>query len=433
MIVKDIASWGRLTPCAHQLVELNNHTEISSVLNHNKPGICYGMGRSYGDVCLNQHGILWQTAKLDQFIDFDETNGLLTCQAGVLLKDIQQLMVPRGWMLPVTPGTQFVTLGGAIANDVHGKNHHVHGSFAHHVKKIKLHRTDGEIIEATPSLEAEWFAATIGGLGLTGVIVEAQIQLRPIAGSWLATETIAYNSLQEFFHLADTSEEAWEYTVAWVDCMSGKNVRGIFMRANHAASEREPRQSRKLSIPFSPPVSVFNQFTLRPLNATYFYLQKWQAGTKLAHYQSFFYPLDSLLNWNKLYGRKGFFQYQTVVPRENGYQATEEMLAEIKRARSGSLLGVLKTFGNKQPLGMLSFAQPGVTLALDFANQGKRNLKLFERLDAIVEQAGGKIYPAKDARMPAKLFAATYPRLNEFLPYRDPGIGSDMSRRLMGS
>jgi FAD/FMN-containing dehydrogenase len=429
-----VSSWGRLGSWEHEVRALSDRHQVANQLKNSRSGIAHGMGRSYGDVCLNPDGVLWKTAGLDRFISLDENTGRLVCEAGVLLRDIQRLTIPRGWILPVTPGTQLVTVGGAIANDVHGKNHHVLGSFGDHVQWIKLARTDGTTIECGPDLLPEWFSATVGGLGLTGVITEAEIQLRRVAGPWLDTETVPYANLDEFFHLADDSEADWEHTVSWIDCISGSGGRGLFMRGNPSdVGPRPEPKGRKLTMPFVPPISLVNRLSLRPFNMAYFHLKKWQAGRAVAHYEPFFYPLDNLLEWNRMYGPKGFFQYQSVVPRGVGQDAVQAMLGEIARSGDGSFLAVLKTFGNRQPVGMMSFPQPGVTLALDLPNKGTRTLKLFERLDAIVRNAGGRIYLAKDARMPRDLFEAGYPCLNEFLKYRDPGISSGLSRRLMGS
>jgi FAD/FMN-containing dehydrogenase len=347
-------------------------------------------------------------------------------------------MIPRGWMLAVTPGTQMVTVGGAIANDVHGKNHHGFGSFGDHVLSIKLMRTDGALIQCGPQQRPDWFAATIGGLGLTGVMVEVEIQLKPIAGPWLETETIPYPNVDAFFQLAEASEAEWEYTVAWVDCLSGGAGRGIFMRANPIKrGDRSPSPARRfakpLSVPFVPPISCVNPWSLRAFNTAYYHLKKLRAGRAMVHYEPFFYPLDRWLNWNRLYGPKGFYQYQTVIPPQAGKPAIQALLKEVSRAGDGSWLAVLKTFGNRAARGMLSFPQPGVTLALDFPNRGEASHQLFARLDSIVREAKGRIYPAKDARMPRDLFEAGYPRLAEFLPYRDAGISSALSRRLMGA
>ncbi|MES2943611.1 MAG: FAD-binding oxidoreductase [Pseudomonadota bacterium] len=429
-----VSSWGRLGRWEHEVRALSDRQQVSSQLKSSSLGIAYGMGRSYGDVCLNPDGVLWNTTRLDRFISFDESNGRLVCEAGVLLRDIQRLAIPRGWILPVTPGTQLVTVGGAVANDVHGKNHHVAGTFGDHVRNISLLRTDGTCLECGPSLLPDWFAATVGGMGLTGVIAAVELQLRPVVGPWLATETVPYANLKEFFELADTSEADWEHTVSWIDCVCNGGGRGVFLRGSpvDGGSRPEPRRRKKLAMPFVPPASLVNGISLSPFNRAYFHLQKWQAGKDITHYESFFHPLDHMLDWNRMYGPRGFYQYQSVVPRAHGQDVMQAMLGEISRSGEGSFLAVLKTFGNRQSVGMMSFPRPGVTLALDFPNRGARTLKLFERLDAIVREAGGRLYSAKDARMPRELFEAGYPRLAEFLQYRDPGISSAMSRRLTG-
>jgi FAD/FMN-containing dehydrogenase len=412
---------------------LTNRLQVASIIRMTKPGIAYGMGRSYGDVCLNPKGTLWATRGLDRFISLEDNTGRLVCEAGILLRDIQRLVIPRGWMLPVTPGTQMVTVGGAIANDVHGKNHHVFGSFGDHIQKITLLRTDGEIIECGPDSRKDWFAATIGGIGLTGLILTAEIQLRKVSGPWLDTETLPYTDLDEFFTLADSSEASWEHTVSWIDCISSDSGRGLFMRGNHTNALTGPKPvKRSKTMPMVSPVSMVNQLTLRVFNAGYYRLGKWNACRAINHYEPFFYPLDNILEWNRIYGPKGFFQYQCVIPRADGRQAIQAMLREIVKSGNGSFLTVLKTFGNQEPVGMLSFSRSGVTLALDFPNKGRKTEKLFERLDAIVSETSGRIYLAKDARMPKQLFESSYSQLTAFLPYRDPGISSAMSRRLMG-
>lgn len=430
-----LSSWGRLGTHMHRIVGLTDPARVAPLIGAGQgPGLARGMGRSYGDACLNPEGTLWLTEGLDRFVSFDEQSGRLVCNAGVLLRDIQQLSVPRGWILPVTPGTQMVTVGGAIANDVHGKNHHLLGTFGDHVLRLKLIRTDGEVIECSPTQRPDWFAATVGGLGLTGVIVEAEIQLRRVAGPWLDTEIVPYANLEEFFHLADATEADWEHSVSWVDCITGDGGRGLFMRANPAPAQAcpEPRR-RQLTVPVVPPFSLVNKLSVLPFNTAYYRLKKWKAGRSLAHYEPFLYPLDNLHEWNRLYGPKGFFQYQSVVPREVGREAVQSMLREVARHGEGSFLAVLKTFSERPAVGMLSFPRAGVTLTLDLPNKGERTSALLGRLDALVQEAGGRLYPAKDARMPRTLFESGYPRLNEFLKYRDPNISSGLSRRLMGS
>lgn len=438
-------SWGRLSHDPHHAIALADHRSLSARIQCQLPGISYGMGRSYGDVCLNPGGTLWQTRNMSRFISFDEHTGLLCCEAGVILKEIQDCFVPRGWMLAVTPGTQLVTVGGAIANDVHGKNHHVMGTFGEHVTSFRLERTDGSSLDCSREQHTAMFRATIGGLGLTGVISRVQLQLRRIDNPWLLTDTATFSNLDEFFALADESESDWEHTVSWIDCLAGPQTRGIFMRANHASDtnlkalpdgQRPAHKTRRnagINMPVTPPLSLVNKLSLRPFNAAYFALNARKVGPGLAHYESFFYPLDKIHNWNRMYGRRGFYQYQCVVPRDTARPAIADLLAVIAAAGEGSFLAVLKTFADKPAAGLLSFPMAGATLALDFPNKGAQTERLFARLDNVVTDAGGRLYAAKDARMPAQMFAAGYPASAQFVKFRDPGISSAMSRRLLGS
>ena len=434
-MVMNVSSWGRLSAEPHHVLPLNGMGQAPPP-EAGQSVLPYGMGRSYGDVCLNPGGALWLTQGADHWLDFDAETGQLTCQAGALLADIQHLLAPRGWMLPVTPGTEFVTVGGAIANDVHGKNHHVAGSFGNHVRSLTLQRTDGRTIICGPDHAADWFRATVGGLGLTGLITQATLQLRRVAGPWLATETIAFETLERFYALAADSEADWEYTVSWIDCLD-KRGRGVFLRANHCAADAQVPEhapgKRPLAMPVTPPLSLVNAASLRAFNTLYYHVNRLRAGSAVSHYRPFFYPLDGIAHWNRMYGPRGFYQYQCVVPFEGGEQAIAALLAQIAGSGQGSFLAVLKTFGKRPSPGLLSFPKPGITLALDFPNLGNKTLHLFSQLDAIVSTAGGRIYPAKDARMPAPLFQSGYPHWEEIIPYRDPGFSSAMSRRLMGS
>jgi FAD/FMN-containing dehydrogenase len=427
-----VSSWGRLTADEHDVQALSRQQlKRSAPLSQHDKGLTYGMGRSYGDVCLNPGKTLWRTEHLDRFIQFNSATGQLTCEAGVLLGDIQQAMIPQGWMLPVTPGTQFVTVGGAIANDIHGKNHHRFGSFGNQVLHFDLLRTDGQIIQCSPHKNADWFAATLGGMGLTGIITKACLQLRSVPGPWLNSETIPYANLSEFFDLADSSEHDWEYTVSWIDCYNKNKNRGLFMRANHMQHTANSAPKKKLTIPFSLPISMINRLSLPVFNSFYYTIKTRQLGAKPIHYENFLYPLDHILQWNRIYGRKGFFQYQCVVPRTDGKESITALLQIIAHSKQGSFLSVLKTFGNYPALGMMSFPQPGVTLALDFPNKNADTLKLFNRLDSIVKEAQGRVYMAKDACMSKELFIQGYPNLTKFLQYRDPNISSALAHRLM--
>ncbi len=439
--LQTITPWGRLTRTPHQVQALHDRQQLLIDASPGEPTLAHGNSRSYGDVALNAGGRLLSTLGLDRFIGFDPGTGVIECEAGVLLDDLIKVALPQGWFLPVTPGTRFVTLGGAIANDVHGKNHHRFGSLGHHVLSLELARTDGQRITCSPEQQPEWLAASVGGLGLTGLIVSARLQLLRVAGEWMQCETLAYQSLAEFFQLSRESELGWDYVVSWVDCIHGVSgtsgnsgdVRGILFRANHAASAAAPPVDKRRKIPFTPPVSLINQATLRAFNSAYFHSQRYRQGLHTQHVLPFFYPLDSLLEWNRIYGPRGFYQYQCVLPRAAEQDACAELLRTLRAARRGSFLAVLKTFGDQAGAGLLSFPMPGTTLALDFANEGAATLQLFAQLDAIVTAAGGRLYPAKDAHMSAAMFKRGYPRWQEFLTYRDPGMASSMSRRLFGS
>jgi hypothetical protein len=319
--MKPVSSWGRLSNDLHEVQVLTDRTHVTPLLAAHQPGLAYGNGRSYGDVCLNPNGHLWHTSGLNKLIAFDEASGRLVCESGVLLRDIQRLFVPRGWMLPVTPGTQLITVGGAIANDVHGKNHHAVGSFGDHVLGLTLARTTGEALQLDWVSAPALMSATLGGMGLTGVIVTAELQLRRVSSPWLRTETLPYQGLADFFELADASELDWEHTVSWIDCLAGKNARGIFMRANHMtaqevaakpslrhalSAQQRKMQSQPISIPFVPSISLVNGLSLKPFNMAYYQLQKMKSGFDVAHYEPFSYPLDNLQQWNHMYGPRGF-------------------------------------------------------------------------------------------------------------------------------
>ncbi len=394
----------------------------------------YGNGRSYGDVCQNSSATLLFARGLNRFIQFDGSTGVLRCEAGVLLSEVLDLVVPRGWFLSVTPGTKFVTVGGAIANDVHGKNHHRAGSFGCHVRALELLRSDGSRITCTPTVNSEWFAATVGGLGLTGLITWAEIQLIPIASAYMTTEAHRFRNLDEFWSLGEKYEQQFSYTVAWVDCLAvGRSLgRGVYFIGEHAA-EKKPSssyRSKHRSVPIELPISIVNHASLALFNALY-YNRPLSAQSKLEHYEPFFYPLDSIDKWNRIYGPKGFYQYQCVLPFANGKDGMETILKLIGQSGQGSFLAVLKTFGNIRSPGMLSFPRPGITLALDFPNKGEATHRLFSKLDQVVADSGGALYPAKDARMPGELFRSGFPAWAEFEKYCDPKFSSSFWRRVM--
>jgi len=435
MVTRAIGSWGGLERRPHEWIALANRREVTATISRSPlPGLVFGNGRSYGDACLNAGGTLWGARGLDRFIDFDADSGEVTCEAGVLLSEIIDLVLPSGWFLPVVPGTSFVTVGGAVANDVHGKNHHTAGTFGEHVVALQLTRTDSRRIRCAPDENADYLAATTGGLGLTGVIESAQIRLRRVPGEWIEVESQSFESLDEFLALSEKAKDAWEYTVAWIDCGPGGRgeARGVLFCGNHVAADQPAPRPRDRGVPFDLPFSLVSEPSVRAFNALYGRLHRGRKGG-LQHYRPFFFPLDSVRDWNRIYGRSGFYQYQCVVPVEEQVAATRALLKTVSAQGSASFLAVLKTFGPRPSAGLLSFPMAGTTLALDFPNRNADTLRLFEELDAIVASAGGRLYPAKDARMSETLFKNSYPRWQEFVAYRDPGISSQMSRRLLGS
>jgi FAD/FMN-containing dehydrogenase len=439
----DYTSWGYVLRASHEVSKPRSTelaaAEISSPSNTTLLG--FGCGRSYGDVALNPEGQLIDCTALDRFVAFDRTTGVLSCEAGVRLADILAVICRpdsdgSGWMLPVTPGSRFVTVAGAIANDVHGKNHHLHGTFGRHVLSFELARSDGARVVCSPTENPELFAASIGGLGLTGLILRATIQLRRVSGLAVDAEDIRFDTLSDFFRLARESDADWEYTAAWVDCLAtGTSLgRGIFSRARHApgvAAEPPPRRP-KLDFPIKPPLPLTNNLTVRAFNALYW--RKLGIGTthrrSVGPYEKVFYPLDAIGHWNRAYGPAGFYQFQNVVPLANAEASIRDMLQVITASGQGSMLSVLKIFGDQPSPGLMSFPMQGATLALDFPNRGKPTLDLLARLEAITVEAGGRLYPAKDGVMTAATLRRGYPAIDRFAQSIDPHFASAFARRV---
>lgn len=438
--MSDCASWGNYPPVTHQRVSRPlTATDVIAALGQQRPLLPRGLGRSQGDSCLNAGGGLIDLRRLNHFLAFDQTGGIVRCEAGVTLADILALVVPRGWFLPVTPGTKYVTVGGAIANDVHGKNHHRAGTFGHHVRRFGLLRSTGEQLICSPKEQADLFRATIGGLGLTGVVTWAEIQLRPITSQFINENVLHLSSLDDFFAAAAHADTQHEYTVAWIDCLAhGRRLgRGLLLLGNHAQGGGEAvgavnskHLRPRLTVPVNAPSWLINQASIKVFNWLWYHKEHWQRAKRIAHFNSFFYPLDGVGQWNKLYGRRGFFQYQCVVPRAGGAEAIRELLFRIAHSQLASFLSTMKYFGDKQPAGLLSFPRPGITLAVDFANKGESTLELFKQLDEVVRQSSGAVYPAKDSRMPPHVFQASFPRWREFAQYIDPALSSSFWRRV---
>jgi FAD/FMN-containing dehydrogenase len=427
-------SWGRVERGSQEVAAPAFRDELQALLaaSADRSLLAVGLGRSYGDSCLNGGQRLIDMTRLDRLIALDSARGVVRAEAGLALGDLLRHIVPRGWFTTTTPGTRHATLAGLVANDVHGKNHHRAGSFGHSVRSLGLLRSDRGQVDLAPD-EGGLFAATIAGLGLTGIITSVELELAPIRSAYLDVERIAFGHVRDFFRLAAESIDSHEHTVAWIDCAAtGSELgRGIFQRANWLDDgDLAPHSESALSVPFEAPGALLNSVVIRAFNGLYWRLQKAGKARQRMHYAPFFYPLDKVGHWNRLYGRAGFYQYQCLVPPSAAAVAIEDLMRAIAASGAASALSVLKTLGPSRSPGMLSFAREGATLALDFANRGAPTLALLGRLDDIVRQAGGRLYPAKDGRMPADMFRSGYPEWTSFATHVDPRFSSNFWRRV---
>lgn len=429
--LSDYRSWGGLAARGSTVVDARDWLDAPA---RYRPALAYGNGRSYGDSCLNDGGTLIDARGLDEILAFDRETGLITCGAGLMLDRLLDIAVPAGWFPPVTPGTAFVTIGGALANDVHGKNHHSAGTFGCHVRAFELVRSDGQRLICAPDLNRELFAATIGGFGLTGLVTQVTLQLMPVASAEMAQEVLPFDNLAGFFEIAAASDATHDYTVAWIDSLArGRHFgRGVFFRANHAPASDEPppREARSLPFPLKPPVPLINRVTLGAFNWLYRNSQPRDRVERRVPYRPFFYPLDRIHDWNRAYGPKGLRQFQCAILPENAAETVAEMLRQTLVAGEASFLTVLKLFGDKPSPGLMSFPMPGATLTLDFPNRGERTERLLSRLDGLAIAAGGRVNPYKDARMSPATFAASFPCWQDFAAHIDPGFSSDFWRRV---
>jgi len=427
-------SWGRYPTLNAKLVPLNWTTDFPLRTPPATRQLPVGAGRSYGDVCLLENGTLLQTRGMDRLLDFNPETGVLRCEAGVTLAEILDFAVPRGFFLPVTPGTKYVTVGGAIANDIHGKNHHVAGTFGHHVLRFELVRSDGSRFLCSPTENQSWFAATIGGMGLTGLIAWAEVRLRPIVSRKIDYHGEKFVGIDEFLELARKATA--EYTVAWIDCVStGKNfARGIFMQGDHSKEPGPLHKSSEpwLTFPVDLPALALNRFTMSAFNTAYYHKQLPKVKIAKVDYEPFFYPLDSVLHWNRMYGKAGLLQFQNVLPHVSGREGMVQILKAITRSGLASFLAVIKFFGDIPSLGMMSFPKPGIMLALDFPIRPEVSFDLLDRLAEITMEHGGRMYSAKDARMTAAQYQASYPQWRDFAKFIDPGFDSAFWQRVTG-
>lgn len=432
-MIDNYLSFGRYPKVEHFDVQklLWTH-KIPDIQEFEHSVLPYGYGKSYGDSCLNEGGILLDTKGWDKLISFDPENLLLECEAGVTLADCLEFLVPRGYFLASTPGTKHITVGGAIANDVHGKNHHRLGTFGCHVKEFELVRSDRTRLICSPEENSELFKATIGGLGLTGLITKAKFSVVKIPSPFIEMESIKFDNLEEFYEINDESKD-YDFSVSWVDstATSADLGRGLFGRGNFASFEKGnmPKEPSGGVKPFPFDAPFINPLSVGAFNTLYYNKQINKKEKSIVHYEPFFYPLDAVDGWNKAYGKKGFLQYQFVLPFGDDLFYLKEIMRFIVESGISSFLTVLKTFGNIQSPGMLSFPRPGITLAIDF-RMTDETLHVLEETDRVVREAGGVIYPAKDARMSADNFKHFYPQWEEFKKYKDPKFSSSFWRRV---
>ena len=434
-----LSGWGNYPKIDVNFTRARGAAAAVAAIDANNSLIARGNGRAYGDAALNPQATLSMLPS-DRVLSFDSESGRLECEAGILLAEIIALFVPRGWFVPVTPGTKFVTLGGMIAADIHGKNHHGAGSFGDHVESLQLALADGRVVRCSPSENPELFAATRGGMGLTGVIVSAVFRMIPIETAFIRQETHRARNLAEAMARFEQSQ-GWTYSVAWIDCLArGERLgRSLVYLGEHAKRDElppsltvglEPVVRSKKRVPFDFPSFALNRWTVRAFNELYY--RRGRPGESFVDYDTYFYPLDAILEWNRIYGRAGFVQYQCVLPKAASAVGMTLLLERIARSGMGSFLGVLKLFGHQD--GLLSFPMEGYTLALDFPADAATFSLLIE-LDAIVADHGGRLYLAKDARGGTDLLRRGYPRLAEFEAIRtkfdpDGKFSSLQSQRL---
>jgi FAD/FMN-containing dehydrogenase len=427
-------SWGRYPRLPAEVRPLYWKEDFPPPQVSSAKMLAVGMGRSYGDVCLLQNGTLLRTPNLDRLISFDAQTGLLRCEAGVTLAEILDFAVPRGWFLPVSPGTKYVTVGGAIANDIHGKNHHVAGTFGLHTPCFELIRSDGTQIVCSATQNPDMYAATIGGMGLTGLISWAEVQMRPIVSRLIRYQSTQFVGLEEFVALSRASTQ--EYSVAWIDCVAqGRNfARGIFIQGLHDENPGPltPLAKPKLALPFDLPDFALNRSSVGAFNTLYYHKQITKQRSGLTDYEPFFYPLDRILQWNRLYGQQGLLQFQCVLPWASDTLGMTELLKAITASGLASFLAVIKVFGDVVSPGMMSFPMPGITLALDFPIRREVSFALLDRLAAITAEFGGRMYPAKDACMSAAHFQQFYPQWEQWAVYIDPSFSSSFWQRVAG-
>lgn len=422
MTKKTLSGWGRYPVTECNLQRPEKIATVTNILQNTNSSLARGMGRSYGDASANTQGMTILMERLNRMLAFDFNRGVLKCEGGVTLKEITEVFVSRGWFLGVTPGTKFVTVGGAIAFDVHGKNHHQDGSFCNFVSSFNLMVASGEIITCTREENRDIFWATVGGMGLTGVILEAELQLIPIETAYINNHNLKAKNLDEAIAIFDEYEPKYQYSVAWIDCLARGAAlgRSIVMLGNHAKigdlknikNPLELPPKKRFKVRFDLPSGLLNRYTMTAFNTLYYQIMLTKEIKKIVDYDTFFYPLDFLWDWNRMYGKKGFIQYQCVLPTEVSREGLVKILSLCGEKGWGSFLAVLKRFGKQE--GWLSFPMPGYTLTLDMPV--KLGLwEFLDELDQVVLEYGGRVYLAKDARLRGEVFREMYDNFDKWL------------------
>ena len=441
-----LSGWGRTAPTAAEVVPLLKPGDAGALLT-DPPArgvVSRGLGRSYGDAAQNAGGVVIDATTLATLRSFDGEAGVVTVDAGVSIDALLRAFVPLGWFVPVTAGTRFVTVGGAIAADIHGKNHHVDGSFSRHVTRMTVATPTGTV-DCSPHDTGDLFWATAGGMGLTGVIVEATIRLLPVETAWMRVDTERAGDLDDLLTRMETGDDRYRYSVAWIDGVTtGRQLgRGVLTRGDHATIDDLPARRRgaplhydahvRVAAPPAVPSGLVRPATARLLNEAWFRKAPRHQSGAVHSIPSFFHPLDGIGQWNRMYGSRGFLQYQFVVPPDAS-EVVRTAIERLAEARCPSVLAVLKRFGAGGD-GHLSFPAPGWTLALDMPVGPPALSRVLDQLDELVVEHGGRIYLAKDSRMRPELLPAMYPRLDEWrgvCDRVDPGhvLQSDLDRRL---
>jgi FAD/FMN-containing dehydrogenase len=434
-----IANWGNYPYEDADEKNFSLLRELREKLLSSDQGIARGNGRCYGDASLAP--VVFSTLHFNKILDFDAAEGILDCESGLTLDAILEFIVPKGWFLPVTPGTKFITVGGAVASDVHGKNHHVDGCFSRHVLDMDIMDANGLVIRTSPTEHADLFHATAGGMGLTGIITRVRFKLKKIRTSYIHQKKIKATNLDEIIDLFEKYNDH-TYSVAWIDCLKGGKGfgRSILMLGEHAEPGELPAKlandplalpkKRSLNFPFYLPSFILNRFTVSAFNFLFYNKMFQKEINNIISYEPFFYPLDAILNWNRGYGRKGFLQYQFVIPMDRK-DGLVKILHRIRENGHASFLAVLKVFG--EDVSFISFPMKGYTMAMDFPVTDDL-FSFLDELDKMVLEYGGRIYLSKDARMKPSMFTAGYPnaaKFNEVARKYNPGrFSSTLSKRL---